>query len=290
MLLRHVLSVLQREPPPGASEDGGDASAPGPQQPRFRLIMLDGHVLRDDAEALREISRQLSLNIDTDAMFGTDGVVMGGSDTAADLAGGGAGAGPATPGGAASVSASSITKFTGLTGPSSRRYLPSKQARKSFDQHLSFVVGAMRDGRASNVPVVLVLDHFEGFAESRKQTLLYNLFDLTQSASVQVAVIGLTSRLDAVDMLEKRLKSRFSHRQLLFTTPPVDVVKQVHWVGRTSYVESMMLTPRVAGAWACASRYCSRHYGRHHRCRKCLWRVSTSAWLGCSTPRRSCRW
>ena len=148
-----------------------------------------------------------------------------------------------------------------------------------------FKEGRGGDGRVT----ILVADEMD-LLVTRSQQLLYNLFDLTQSASVQVAVIGLTSRLDAVDMLEKRLKSRFSHRQLLFTTPPVDVVKQVHWVGRTSYVESMMLTPRVAGAWACASRYCSRHYGRHHRCRKCLWRVSTRAWLGCSTPRRSCRW
>lgn len=47
------------------------------------------------------------------------------------------------------------------------------------------------------------------------------------STSVQVAIIGLTARLDAVDMLEKRLKSRFSHRQLLFLRPQVDTLLEV---------------------------------------------------------------
>ena len=45
--------------------------------------------------------------------------------------------------------------------------------------------------------------------------------------SVQVAVIGISTRLDVVDMLEKRLKSRFSHRQLLFTQPNYDTLLKV---------------------------------------------------------------
>lgn len=38
-----------------------------------------------------------------------------------------------------------------------------------------------------------------------------------------MAVIGLTCRLDALDLLEKRVKSRFSHRQIyLFSTATFD--------------------------------------------------------------------
>lgn len=36
---------------------------------------------------------------------------------------------------------------------------------------------------------------------------------------VRFALVGLTTRLDVVDLLEKRLRSRFSHRQLLFSQP-----------------------------------------------------------------------
>lgn len=61
------------------------------------------------------------------------------------------------------------------------------------------------------------------FAQQPKQTLLYNLFDAAQSAQNPMAVIGLTCRLDALDLLEKRVKSRFSHRQIyLFSTTNFD--------------------------------------------------------------------
>jgi origin recognition complex subunit 4 len=45
------------------------------------------------------------------------------------------------------------------------------------------------------------------------QTLLYNLFDIAQSRAAPIIVIGLTTELDVVESLEKRVKSRFNHRQ-----------------------------------------------------------------------------
>ena len=57
---------------------------------------------------------------------------------------------------------------------------------------------------------------FDRFATNAKQTLLYNLFDLTQSADAQIAVVGLTRRLDVGFMLEKRIRSRFDSRNIFF--------------------------------------------------------------------------
>ena len=42
--------------------------------------------------------------------------------------------------------------------------------------------------------MVFVLDEFDQFTKRPKQTLLYNLFDIAQSASVPIAVVGLTCR------------------------------------------------------------------------------------------------
>ncbi|KAG8531709.1 uncharacterized protein KY384_003341, partial [Bacidia gigantensis] len=67
--------------------------------------------------------------------------------------------------------------------------------------------------------VVFVLDEFHLFASHPRQTLLYNLFDLAQSSTTPLAVIGLTTRTDAVDMLEKRVKSRFGQRMVQLTPP-----------------------------------------------------------------------
>ena len=60
--------------------------------------------------------------------------------------------------------------------------------------------------------VIFVLDEFQLFAHHPRQTLLYNLFDIAQSRKAPIAVIGLTTNIDVVEILEKRVKSRFSHR------------------------------------------------------------------------------
>ena len=77
--------------------------------------------------------------------------------------------------------------------------------------------GGRREGQAR--PVVFILHDFELFAQRPKQVLLYSLFDLLQTEDAQMAVVGLTTRVDAADLLEKRVRSRFSQRLLL--VPPL---------------------------------------------------------------------
>ncbi|XP_026217196.1 origin recognition complex subunit 4 [Anabas testudineus] len=85
----------------------------------------------------------------------------------------------------------------------------------SFAENLAFLLEALKKGdRSSSRPVLFVLDEFDLFAHHKNQTLLYNLFDVSQSAQAPVAVVGLTCRLDVLELLEKRVKSRFSHRQI----------------------------------------------------------------------------
>ncbi|XP_069120918.1 origin recognition complex subunit 4-like [Argopecten irradians] len=84
----------------------------------------------------------------------------------------------------------------------------------SFAENLQFLLEALKSGSHSSKPILFVLDEFDLFAHHKNQTLLYNLFDVAQSAQAPVCVIGLTCRLDVVELLEKRVKSRFSHRQV----------------------------------------------------------------------------
>ncbi|XP_014006271.1 origin recognition complex subunit 4 isoform X2 [Salmo salar] len=85
----------------------------------------------------------------------------------------------------------------------------------SFAENLAFLLEALKKGdRSSSRPVLFILDEFDLFAHHKNQTLLYNLLDVSQSAQAPIAVIGLTCRLDVLELLEKRVKSRFSHRQI----------------------------------------------------------------------------
>ena len=68
--------------------------------------------------------------------------------------------------------------------------------------------------------VIFVIDEFDLFASHPRQTLLYNLFDVAQSyRNAPVAVLGLTTKINVIDNLEKRVKSRFGQRYVHLPLP-----------------------------------------------------------------------
>ncbi|KAF8897561.1 origin recognition complex subunit 4 C-terminus-domain-containing protein [Infundibulicybe gibba] len=66
-------------------------------------------------------------------------------------------------------------------------------------------------------PTIIILDGFDLFALHPRQSLLYCLLDTVQTcrggvSSKGIAILGVTTRLDTINILEKRVKSRFSGR------------------------------------------------------------------------------
>lgn len=84
--------------------------------------------------------------------------------------------------------------------------------------HPEELFGSGKDSVAAK-SVVIVLDEFDLFVSHARQTLLYNLFDIAQARKAPVAVIGLTTKVDITEILEKRVKSRFSHRYVFVPLP-----------------------------------------------------------------------
>lgn len=84
----------------------------------------------------------------------------------------------------------------------------------SFAENLAFLLDCLKAGNKKSKSVVFILDEFDLFCAHHNQTLLYNLFDVSQSAQAPICVLGVTCRLDVIELLEKRVKSRFSHRQV----------------------------------------------------------------------------
>lgn len=73
-------------------------------------------------------------------------------------------------------------------------------------------------------PTIVIVDAFDLFALHARQALLYCLLDTVQSCRVGagskgLAVVGVTTRIDTINMLEKRVKSRFSGRMLRTACP-----------------------------------------------------------------------
>jgi len=105
---------------------------------------------------------------------------------------------------------------------------------------------ARRESQAQ--PVCIVLHEFERFAQRPKQTLLYSLYDLLQTAEAQLAVIGLTALCDAPDLLEKRVRSRFSGRMLV--VPPLNSVSDVSMLIDSALALPPSMPSRYASLWA----------------------------------------
>ena len=148
------------------------------------IIRLSGHVQHNDRLALREIARQLSKQ--TGRSFDIE---TGSEDIDEEFLHAPGASDPAVS----------------LPPPS---YLPTL---------ISALPTLAR-------PTVLILESFDLFAIHGRQALLYCLLDTVQSCrageeSRGIAVIGVTTRVDTINLLEKRVKSRFSGRMLRTAGP-----------------------------------------------------------------------
>jgi len=116
----------------------------------------------------------------------------------------------------------------------------------SFSEHLSFLLASLKTGDSStSKPIVFILDKFDSFCSHKNQTLLYNLFDVAQSRAVPICVVGISSQIDVTELLEKRVKSRFSHRHL-YMWPPED--SSLHLTTATNL---LTLDTPDSGDWDC---------------------------------------
>lgn len=89
----------------------------------------------------------------------------------------------------------------------------------SFSDNLSFLLDSFNNQNNNEAKsIIIIIDEFDCFTAHKNQSLLYNLFDIAQSKQSPLCVIGITCRLDVIELLEKRVKSRYSHR-LIITFP-----------------------------------------------------------------------
>jgi Origin recognition complex (ORC) subunit 4 C-terminus/AAA ATPase domain len=82
------------------------------------------------------------------------------------------------------------------------------------------IAAAIRAIKADGKGVVFVLDDFDRFGQSgAAQPVLYNILNILQDIELRGACVGMTTRIDSADSLEKRIKSRFLPRELVLKSP-----------------------------------------------------------------------
>jgi hypothetical protein len=73
--------------------------------------------------------------------------------------------------------------------------------------------------RRAEKSVIFVLEDFHLFMKRARPTTIYNLLDALQAHHVCAAVIGVSEDQGAVELMEKRARSRFSHRKVVLGKP-----------------------------------------------------------------------
>ncbi|KAG0465543.1 hypothetical protein HPP92_019707 [Vanilla planifolia] len=96
----------------------------------------------------------------------------------------------------------------------------------SLDDNSLFMIDMLRECGLAHKTIIFILDEFELFTQG-KQRLLYSLLDAMQTLSSQSIVIGISCQLDVDQLLEKRVRSRFSHRKLLFIPPSTEDINRL---------------------------------------------------------------
>ncbi|KAF8323243.1 hypothetical protein DL93DRAFT_2050058 [Clavulina sp. PMI_390] len=172
------------------SADSGDPSA------HPIVIRLSGHVHTNDKVALREIGRQLLLQNGSSALndehLDEEDEEADGEDEDERL----------------------LNEGCGFSYPP---FQPPPS-------HMSSLITTMS---SLPRPTIVILDAFDLFTAHARQALLYCLLDTVQSCRAGegrkgVAVVGVTTRVDTLNLLEKRVKSRFSHR-IIRCPPPTSL-------------------------------------------------------------------
>lgn len=125
------------------------------------------------------------------------------------------------------------------------------------ETHFSGTLRFIRKNLAPGQKIVLAVYDIQEFAyKNLKQVLLYSLFELVHEENCMICVIGVTNHLDFVELLEKRIKSRFTYQSILmldteilenlvegleiedFNLKVIKQLKQLHMVVLAAYIKT----------------------------------------------------
>lgn len=124
--------------------------------------------------------------------------------------------------------------------------------QSSMATTLTHILGMLSSADAQTErPLVIVLDQFDLFAKRARQSLLYCLLDAVQARSYApgLALVGLTSLVDASDFLEKRVKSRFSQRMINLYPLPFEGYRELARTALLGGSDTFPESDSVTAAW-----------------------------------------
>ena len=77
-----------------------------------------------------------------------------------------------------------------------------------------------------DLSILFIFEDIDYYVETTKQMMLYKILDLLQHAQIKFVFLATSMKHDVADSFEKRIKSRFSHKQVLFYDLSLDLFKK----------------------------------------------------------------
>ena len=104
-----------------------------------------------------------------------------------------------------------------------------RKPRAGFDNYQKSLFAYFDSAKATrhtdNHIIVIYYENFEHLMAKKKQILLYTLMELINN-SHNILLIGFTSHYNLIDLMEKRIRSRFSQKTVYITVPTLERVFQ----------------------------------------------------------------
>ena len=104
-----------------------------------------------------------------------------------------------------------------------------RKPRAGFDNYQKSLFAYFDKAKATkhvdNHIIIIYYENFEHLMAKKKQILLYTLMELINN-SHNILLIGFTSHYNLIDLMEKRIRSRFSQKTVYITVPTLERVFQ----------------------------------------------------------------
>ncbi|KAI0650378.1 origin recognition complex subunit 4 C-terminus-domain-containing protein [Trametes meyenii] len=206
------------------------------------VVRLSGHAQYNDRLAIREIAWQLAQQTGHSFLPANDEDDENNEENAPDV--------PL----AATLPPEDTDENPFVDAPSAAEQGPSLSVTLPPPAHLLALISMIP---TLPRPTIIVLDGFDLFASHARQALLYCLLDTAQAcragpaaaaapggpSASGMAVVGVTARVDTINLLEKRVKSRFSGRMIRTAGP----ARMGHWLALTRAALGVSIDGEGAG-------------------------------------------
>ena len=77
-----------------------------------------------------------------------------------------------------------------------------------------------------DLSILFVFEDIDYYVETTRQVMLYKILDMLQHCQIKFVFLCTSMKLDIADSFEKRIKSRFSHRQVLLYGLDLEIFKK----------------------------------------------------------------